>query len=468
MLDPLLEGPALAGAATGIYVVRLSDGAELYARGADVSLIPASNVKLLTTAAALRYLGPDYRFRTEVYGDLGADGVVTGDLVIKGYGDPYLVPERVWHLATRVFYAGVKEVRGNLIVDDSFFDGPMAAEGAERDTSSYAYMAHAGALSVSFNAIAVHVLPAAVPGENARILVEPPSGYALLQGGVSTTSRGRSFVNVDVEPYGDRSVVQLSGRIARGDPGRSYWRRVDNPVIFAGEVLRSTLERVGIKVRGRLQRGLVGDDVTRLVSLSSPPLRELVDRINKHSNNFMASQLAHTLGAERFGAPGSWTKGQTAIVDFLEQEVGVPRDSYELGNASGLHDVNRVSPRTIARLLEYMYRQPGLRPEYMASLAVAGGNGTLRDRMRDSHAAHQLRAKTGTLSTASALSGYVTTRQGDELAFSIIVNHYKQGLDAVLRVQDAIGVALAGLRGEGSLVDASSVAVGAPDAVGWQ
>jgi D-alanyl-D-alanine carboxypeptidase/D-alanyl-D-alanine-endopeptidase (penicillin-binding protein 4) len=427
----------------GVHVVRLTDGAELYSRAADTLFVPASNVKILTTAAALRVLSPDYQFPTEVYGALKPSGQVVGSLVVKGYGDPYLVPERVWYLASRLYFLGVREILGDIVIDDAYFDGPRMGNGSEQDHSSNAYMAPAGAVSVGFNALMVHVLPGASVGDDARVMLEPLSGYATVQGQVRTVATGRSSISVEVVPQGGRSVVKLSGRIQQNDPGRGYWRRIDEPPLFAGEVLRSALGQVGVSVRGKVRRGALPPESPQLLSLTSPRLAELIGPLNKYSNNFMATQVAFAIGAKRFGAPGTWEKARQALDEFLTGEVGLAKGSYTLNNASGLHDVNRLTPRQMVQVLGYMYGQPQLYPEFIGSLAVAAGSGTLQDRMADTHAAHLLRAKTGTLSMASALSGYVTAKSGEPLAFSIIVNGY-QSIEGVWAAQDRFGSALAG------------------------
>jgi len=197
-------------------------------------------------------------------------------------------------------------------------------------------------------------------------------------------------------------------------------------------------------VGGKVRTGATPADAQKLVTFTSPRLAELLGPLNKYSNNFMASQLAYALGASRYGAPGNWEKGKKAIVDFLTNAVHIPSGSYEINNASGLHDVNKLSPKQIVQILAFMYRQADANPEFIDSLAVAGGSGTLQDRMVDTAAAHVLRAKTGTLSMASALSGYVTTQNGEALAFSLIVNGF-QKIDAVWATQDRFGAALAGL-----------------------
>lgn len=443
-LDEVMGYSSLASAKVGLLVRRLSDGVTLYARNPSVDFVPASNIKLVSTAAALHYLKPNFRFKTEIYGKPDAKGVIRDDLVVKGYGDPWLIPERIWQLANRLYYAGVRRIRGAIVVDDSHLAGDARALGFEQDRTSSAYMAPVGALSASFNAVGLHIQPNPRGEGPAGIVTEPRSDYLKLEGSVKTIRRGRTSIRVDVEPYRDRSLLRVSGQISAADSGRRYWRRIDNPPIYAGEVIRRTLEDVGIRVDGAVRTGLAPDDEQPFVQLSSPPLSELIDRVNKLSNNFMAEQIARTMGAELFGAPGTWDKAVQAIDTFLVDHVGLAEGSYTMNNASGLHNVNRFSPEQIVQVLSYMYQQPGLSTEYVASLAVAGGAGTLSHRLRGTDAEFMVRAKTGTLSISAALSGYVATRGGETLAFSMLVNDYKTGIADVWEAQDQIGVVLAG------------------------
>ncbi len=439
-ITEILAEPKLASAKVAVYAERLDDRVPLFNRDADVKLIPASNVKLVTTAAALRHLMPDYRFKTDVFCQVDDQGSVAGDLVLKGYGDPYLIPERLWYLATRIYYSGVREIRGSIVVDDSYFEGPRMANGWEQDRSSFAYMAPTGAVSLGFNALLVHVLPGQAPGQPARVWIDPMSEYATLEAKVETIEKGRTDIDVDVKPEKNKSIVTVSGRIAKKDSGRGYWRKIDNPPIFTGEVLKTMLGQLGVRVRGSVKSGLAPAEQTPFVSLPSPRLAEIIDKVNKNSNNFMAEMIALGLGAELYGAPGNWDKAQKAITEFLVNDVGLARGSFDIKNASGLHDVNRFTPRELVQVYAYMFNQRKIRPEYMASFAIAGAAGTLTSRMRQTDAQYLVRGKTGTLSNASALSAYVTTKSGETVAFSILVNDFKASIDEIWSVQDKLAI----------------------------
>ncbi|MEO0815516.1 MAG: D-alanyl-D-alanine carboxypeptidase/D-alanyl-D-alanine-endopeptidase, partial [Myxococcota bacterium] len=277
------------------------------------------------------------------------------------------------------------------------------------------------------------------------ILLEPrsASAYAQIEGEVETIRRGRTWVDVSVDPHRDRSKIEISGKISANDSGRRYWRRVDNPPIYAGEVIKATMQQVGIRVDGRVVTGLAPNDRDPFMHMGSPPLAEIVDRVNKHSNNFMAEQIARALGAEVFGAPGTWDKAAMAIDTFLLEQVGLEAGSYTLNNASGLHDVNRFSPEHLVKILSYMYAQPDISTEFIASLAVAGGAGTLAWRLKDTDAERKVRAKTGTLSISAALSGFINSQNGEVLVFSMLVNDYQTAIAEVWEAQDKVGTLLA-------------------------
>lgn len=453
LLDTLLNDPEVADAQISLHVVRVSDGQVLYAKNENELRVPASTIKLFTTAAALDELGPDYRFKTEIYGPAASAGIVPGDIHLKGYGDPWLVPERFWYFANRLKYAGVTQINGDIIVDETYFDGPDTAAGHEQDTSSSAYMAPAGALSVGFNAVLVHILPTTA-GQPARIAIEPESDYVTVEGSVTTSERTRTSVSVEVVEKNGKSVVEVEGYILQTDNPRGYWRRIQHPGLHSGAVFKAMLKSIGIKVQGGVRLGAlpvpvitspVPDDAAPpepMISMTSPRLADLMEKVNKYSNNFMAGQLARALGAETSGAPGNWDKGEQAIQKFLKERVKTSAPLPVIKNASGLHDVNRVTSKHVTELLCFMAREPKHEIEFLNSMAVAGGVGTLKSRMQEGSAHQILRAKTGTLSIASALSGYVTTQSGELLAFSVLVNHFQHGIQPVWKMQDAIGETL--------------------------
>lgn len=443
-IQAVLSSSGLSGSTTSLIIKEPGAAQPLFSHNPDALLVPASTIKIFTTAVALDVLGPDYRFVTELRGSPNHNhSRIEGDLCLKGYGDPWLIPERLWHLTQRLKATGIRSITGNVVVDSTYFAGSQHANGIEQDDSSSAYMAPAGAVSVGFNVIQIHVRPNSKAGQPAIIYTEPASDHIVVEGAITTTSNGVSRYDVEVVPREGKSVVTLSGNISMKEKPRRWWRRITGPSLHAGSALHKLLLETGISLEGEVTTGSCSEDSVVVADTQSPRLADLISKVNKYSNNFMASQLARSVGAHIYGAPGTWAKGQKALQRFLTEQVGIAAKSFQIENASGLHNVNRISTAHVAKLLEYLYSRPRLRTEFINSLAVSGGTGTLEDRMENSVAYGVVRAKTGTLSIASALSGYISNSTGKPLIFSMITNNYKRGITTVLEAQNEIGRLLA-------------------------
>lgn len=449
-LEDILRAPELSKVFVGVHVLSLTDGRTLFEHNGSKLFNPASNMKILTTAAALWYLGPSYRFRTEARRDPQMrDGVIDGNLYIKGYGDPTLTTEEVFGFVNEIALRGVTKVKGDLVIDDSFFDSVSEGPGWEQEHSDQAYAAPIGALSVDFGTFTVRVLPGAAVGDPAQVLVWPPIDSIEVIPTVSTIGEGarpRVWVGTSWRDA-DRVRVTVRGTVSAGDTeGAAVRRRIHNPSTFAGELIASMLKLRGIELKGKIKSGrMPRADVVHVATHFSRPLAEIISTLNKHSNNFIAEQILKTLGAETAEVPGTWDKGIGALKKFLV-EVGIPSGSFVLGNGSGLNDINRVTPAQITRVLGAMHSRFEVAPEFVASLAVAGNSGTIIGRFENSPAISRLRAKTGSLNGVSALSGYVVTQNNKVLAFSVMMNDYYGRARTMWRIQDRIGIALAGYR----------------------
>ncbi len=422
-LEEWTRSGVLGAARTGVHVVSLSTGEEIYSHGADQLLNPASNIKLVTAAAALELLGPEYRFKTEIWVDRRPDaqGVVQGNVYIKGYGDPSFDTERMARLTLDLWHLGVRRVTGDLIVDETFFDGRRDGPGWEQEDRDRAYMAPVGALSLNRNAVAIRIRPGPRPGARAVVTVDPESDYFEVENRVITGSRrarlGHRPESID---EGDTQRIVVRGVHPINRAPSTHWRKIDNPPFYFAHTLKAMLGVQGVRFsRGRIREGEVCEDAEVFHAIYSSPMSELIGALNKVSNNHVAEMLLNVIGAEIKGEPGSWEKGAQAVAELLE-DFGIRRGSYVLRNGSGLNDVNRVSPRQLTSLLAVMWDRFPTGKEFVVSLPVAGRDGTTRHRMVE--AGGWVRAKTGTLKNVSALSGYVGTPQGEVMAFSVIVN----------------------------------------------
>ncbi len=445
-IDDAVGRAGVEEARVGIHVVSVETGEEIYAKNADGLLNPASNMKLFTTAAALELLGPDFRFETEVYVDRppDANGVVHGNIYVKGKGDPTFVSERMHRLVTDLWHLGLRRVTGTIVVDDSYFDDVREGPGWEQEHSDRAYVAPTGALSLNFNAVAIHVRPGRRPGLPAVVTVDPDSDYFVVENRVRTVSARRRRRHIPASiGLGSRQKILVRGFEPVGRDGRVYYRRIDNPPLYFGHTFRAYLKRRGVRMGRTVRKGVVPPEAHLLVRSYSETLASIVRKLNKVSNNHIAEMLLKTLGAEIEGTPGSWAGGVAAVEDFLEREVGIPRGSYVMKNGSGLNDTNRVSARQVTRLLRHMWHHFQVRPEFVSSLPIVGRDGTAAFRLEDTVAAGVMRAKTGTLENVSALSGYVATAAGEVLAFSILVNDHPGRYTEVVSAVDTIAEAIA-------------------------
>ncbi|HUF90597.1 MAG TPA: D-alanyl-D-alanine carboxypeptidase/D-alanyl-D-alanine-endopeptidase [Gemmatimonadota bacterium] len=449
-LDPVLR--ARRGS-IGVAVYSVDRSAPLYLRDADRALLPASNMKLYTTAAALDRLGPDFQYTTSVYADgpLLPGGVLDGNLILVGRGDPSLsgrffadsAPYVLDKFADELRRAGVRRVTGRLIGDASFFDDELAARGWEVGNLLWWYGARVSALSFNDNVVTVEIRPGPAVGAPAEISFYPRSdGLRVANRAVTSGPRGGRSIGIGRRP--DIGGYDIWGRIPVGGTPVRYVVAVEDPAVFTLSVMRDRLQRFGIEVTGRDQvvydRDLLPRRARRLVaSHTSPRLIEFVRVVNKRSQNFFAEQILKTLGAVVEG-DGSFDDGADVVHDLL-RGFGVSTRSVVIDDGSGLSRRDVVTARTTAELLVVMRSHP-LFDEYYDSLLIAGLDGDPR-RLDAPAALGNVRTKTGTLRGVSALSGYATTRDGELLAFSVITNGMPGGKGASIGLEDAVAEALA-------------------------
>ncbi len=438
-IDTAVARPFLEDAQIGVSVVDLESGEVLYQHDDTRPLNPASNVKLVTTAAALGILGPSHRYSTGVYRkDSALSGpTVKGDVYLRGSGDPALVTANLVELVGRLRALGIKRITGGVVVDASAFDRDELPPGFDQKTELASYRAPSGATVVNFNTFVVHARPGASVGSSIFAGVDPPvSGIDLSLDATTEAGRKRKLL-ADYDAEGEGISIGLRGTLGVDSGAGQYRYPVDDPTMYAGAVLVSVLKQHGIKVgRSKIKTGTVPKDARLLASHQSAPLGVLIRSVNKFSNNFMAEQILKTIDA----TPGPATfEGALARVTEHLAAQGVPTEGLSLGNGSGLYDTNRVTPAQFTALLASVYRDVRIRPDYMASLAIMGIDGTTRSRLKKSSRRGWIRVKTGTLNGVSALSGYAGAPGRKPIAFSIIVNGIKRSETSQARaVQNAI------------------------------
>jgi len=449
-LDAALTAPALRGGVQAVIVECLDTGDVWYERNPNLLLLPASNQKLITTAAALALLGADYRFATTLKSRKTAlrDGVIRGDLYLCGSGDPFLDEDGLDDLVRQLTQRGVKEVEGSIVGDGSCYPPPAYGYGWSWDDMSYYYSAPVCGLNYHRNVCDITVIPAERPGHRAGVRLLPSCAPVSI---VNQTMTRQTEEGGDLSAERDLggSTVRVAGAIPpRSAGGRETAVRVtvSNPALYAVRRLREKLRSAGILVRGSAKQGTAASDATEVIGTTfSPPLSELVRLVNKPSDNLGAECLLRAIGLARKGV-GSVAAGREEVIAWLKS-IGAPADGIILRDGSGLSRMNYVTAYTLRCVLRAMTTSP-LADIYRESLPVAGVDGTLRSRMKDTPAQGNCRAKTGYASNVSSLSGYVATKSGKRLLFVILMNnHACRNADATA-VQDRMAVALAGYDGE--------------------
>jgi D-alanyl-D-alanine carboxypeptidase/D-alanyl-D-alanine-endopeptidase (penicillin-binding protein 4) len=404
--------------AIGVLVKSVETGETLYAHNPNQRFIPASGMKLITMGASLHYLGPNYRFETRFLTDGPlANGVVEGNLYIYGTGDPSLTRHEMDFIARSLQEAGLKEIRGSIVLDDSFFDDQL------RGPASYDDILKKGlpiqsALSYNFNLVELRARPSSA-GTKAE-LHDEGYGYFDVLNRVTTASRGRPWLRVSKLKQ-DRVLV--SGRVIQGDEEEHVGTFVaPDPTAYFASAFLGKLREQGVLVPGQVVKGQIdGKNLQTLYVHHSDRLVEVLASLGKYSNNFAAEQMLKTLGAHRFGPPGSFVSGGRAIGEYLVG-LGFSRGDFRIDDGSGLSYENHLSAAIMVRVLEDLYRAPELRSDFLCSLAIAGVDGTLRHRFLNENHLGRIMAKTGSLAGVSSLTGFAFSRTRGPLMFSVLTN----------------------------------------------
>lgn len=465
-IDALIAQPRFVHASWGIAVVSLESGRTLYAHRADQLGQPASTAKLFTAAVSLDILGPGYRFPTRLLSrGVIRNGRLDGQLILYGMGDPTLgtADSSDWaaKLASQLHARGIRQVHGDLIADDSYFTGPSFGTGWEAGDLQSWFAVPTSALSVDENIVDITLTPSTLPGQPASARLAPLDGIAKLLGQIQTT---RPHTSSDINLYrapGD-DTLYLFGSMPAGSAPEHYRLAMVDPALQAARQLRTALARQGIRISGstRVLHWPMDDsdllaDTHTLGELFSPPLGEILQRGLKRSQNLYLQNLLLGVGAhERANASTPPTTfadsehwGIHALRDLLTR-IGIPPDVSRLDEGTGLSRRNLVTPDALVHLLVYLSSQPSAN-QVREALPLAGVDGTLTHRMRDTAAAGNVQAKTGSMSYVHSLAGYVTTAAGKRLAFVLMLDNYEPpaGEPSASSDLDAIAVLLAEDRG---------------------
>lgn len=444
-VEQLISIPQLADASVGIRFVRLSDGKTVLDVNPSSKLILASNTKLITTGVALVILGKEYQFPTLVWtdGSIEAGGVLKGDLIVQGSGDPN-ISGRFESSPTAIFERwadilrkkGVKKIEGNLIGDDTAFDREWSNPNWPEEQLTSWYCAQVSALTFNDNCIDYTVRPGTKIGHSLQVITSPATSYQMTRN-ISKTKGAVSRSAIWFNRPKNSNRVTVGGSHPAGGLPFTEPITVHNPSLFFVHVLHETLVRKGIEITGKpvlTDKPLDPLRGGRSVESFTSPLLDTLRITNKRSQNLFAEVLLKALGRHVHGH-GTRTNGLSAVTAVLK-EAGV-NDGIELFDGSGLARGNLMSPDQMTQWLFWLRKQP-IGGAFRGTLAIAGVDGTLSERFGTSPLKGKLFAKTGYLNKVSTLSGYMSAQAGEEFVFSILFNNFR-GSNAVMKsVQEQI------------------------------
>jgi serine-type D-Ala-D-Ala carboxypeptidase/endopeptidase (penicillin-binding protein 4) len=447
-LDSLLTDSRYDGSQVALVVRDATTGETLYDRNGDQRMLPASNTKLFTSTAAMHVLGPSYKFHTDVLATASVHGGnLHGDLYLKGYGDPTALESDYVGLAKQLRAAGVRRVDGDLIADDTYFDHVRLGDSWAWDDEPFYYNAQISALTLAPNTdydsgtAIVESRPGAKAGAPVNLSLVPANGVLKIVNTATTGAAGSSNT-LSIERDHATNVVRVSGSVPLGAAVGQEWVTVWEPELYAADVFERALASQGIRVDGRIRNAATPTTAHRLARDESMTLGELLTPFLKLSNNMHAETLVKTMGAVA-EAEGTWPAGLGVVTDYAKS-LGVDTSRIRLSDGSGLSRKVNVTADSVTDVLIGAQKESWWKQWYDA-LPIAGNperfvGGTLRSRMLNTPAANNLHGKTGSLTGVTALSGYVSTKDGRKLVFSMISNNY---LDSPRSIEDAVGVTLA-------------------------
>ena len=450
-IEKVLMDARLHGTTTGISIRKASDGDIVYSHLGDSRVRPASVMKLLTGAAALETLGADHTFKTELYSDGPIKaGVLQGNLYLRGQGDPTLTKADLAVFASELKVKGIHSITGTIYGDDTWYDDVRLSQDLNWSDEPYYTGAQISALTISPNddydagTVIVDVYPAVKKGDAGTVRMVPDNNYVNITNKTQTIEKnGISKIKVE-RAHGSNTIV-VSGTIPLGLAKNRSWASVWEPTDYTVNVFEHMLIEQGIEFidAPQISRAVVPKAATLLASKQSIPVNELFIPFMKLSNNGHGEVLVKEMGRVIEGE-GSWDKGLSVMENALA-EMGMDINTLQLRDGSGMSHKTLVTANEITKLLNNVQTKPWY-PVFLNSLPIAGNEerfvgGTLRNRMTDTSAAGNVKAKTGTLNGVSSLSGYVETKDGETLIFSIIINNHLD--EKTYEVLDQIAVILA-------------------------
>ncbi len=408
----------------GIEIVSLKNGQRLYQKSPHHLFVPASCIKLITGAAALHMLGVDYRFTTKLWTDgTIEDNTLKGNLYLQGSGDPDLAVRDLEELVFQLKLQNITKIEGDLFADNTLFDAIAQGPGWMWDDKGYDWSAPMQALTLNHSCIDIWVKPAEKVNTRPRVYQYPKSDFVRVENLAVTTQEENDLI-AKRRPMSKENIIDIAGKMPLNGETRHLAIPVEEPHLYTTHVLRNILLKAKVGFEGKIASRQTPKDAVVLASHTSRPLSQIVEEMMKTSDNLIGDALFKKMGENRFGAPGTWQKGSQAVREFLAQTVGLNVEKMVIVDGSGLSRYNLVSAHHFLEFLSWMHKQFSCCSEFMSSLPISGTDGSLVRRMKNAELKGKVRAKTGAMTGISSLSGYLSTKDGELLAFSILQNGF--------------------------------------------
>ena len=426
--------------AVSILVQDISADTSLLALNIEVPRNPASTLKLVTTFIALDVLGPNYRWKTEFYTDKRIEnGVLNGDLYLKGYGDPFLIVEDFWKLLGKLKDTGLTIINGDLLVDNSHFSVPPIDPGAFDGEPLRLYNVQADAALVNFKAFDFTFKPRR-DGKRVQIEVEPDiPGLNIVNRLTQKNSRCSGYrrgINMQQSPNGNPNEVIFSGAFPSRCRSYSLKRTAMDPPSYARGMFEKYWAHWGGSINGGVRIATVPETLDPILVATSRPLVEIIRPLNKWSNNVMARHLVYSLAGSKYPPPLTREQGVEVMFEYL-QTKGIETNGLVIDNGSGLSRTSRVTAKAMTDLLRLAHAHP-LMPEFISSLSLNGIDGTTRRRFRGRAEMGRMHLKTGRLDGVAAIAGYVLANSGKLYSVVMLGNYSNIHQGAGIAIQNAL------------------------------
>lgn len=423
-IEKLMKQHGVAPKDVGIYA-SVGEGADMKTlldlNGRQL-MIPASITKIVTASAVLEHFPPGYKFKTQILRDgVVSKGTLKGNLYLRGGGDPSFVSENMWFLVNSFLRAGINKVEGDLLVDDSLFDSVRYDSSRQKARVDRAYDAPVGAMSFNWNSVNIFVRPS--DSGSAQVFIDPENDYIRLVNNTKSVSGKGNSLLVDRKEtksfVGD--VIHVGGSIGKDLKEAVVFKNITQPDLWSGYNLKSFLKQRGVVVTGTVKNAITPTSAELLAESESKAVEQIVADMNKFSNNYVAEMLTKNLGVAKKNKGATLQDGMLVINEHM-QTLGIPKEQYSIQSPSGLSRDNKMSSFAMWKVLQHLRDDFKVQPEFLTSLPIAGVDGTLKRRMKNTKAERWVRAKTGFLTGVVSLAGYAGLEDGRVVTYSFVYN----------------------------------------------